>query len=518
VTPGQTLAVRARFTGPALLVGLSFLPILSEFIARAAATPNAALYPFLLAAAAWFVWHAWSGRDRTAAPRPWWGVCLAAVAWACLATAAVFDSPALGVAAALTALAAAGLAVGGVPLARRLAPAAASVLLVVLFQTDAYHQAALHLQERTADWGLALLDVRGVIYVRAGAVVESADRRFPIEAACGGVRALSAPIAAALLVGLAFRRGPWHVALLVGIGVAVALAGNVVRVAASVDLLLNRDLDVSAGVGRSALGLAVFVAQLLAIFSGDQLLWFFFDPGVEEPGADPAPPAGPGPAWSAAWPVAAAFGLLGAAQAAWCWRGPEWPWPPDDPAPLAALTADAVSERDGPWVCREFTVVRRDRGSRSGDTSLVWHGDWGGREATLSLSYPLPRGLEPTDCCAGRGWVVNVDAGDADGCVRVDLSRPPARTGVVLFGVMDGVGRPAARADDPGLVDRLAARWRDVRAGRWRWQGDEAFYQVQLLVEGYGPLTPDVEQEARAFFLRARERLCRRAFGGGDRP
>jgi hypothetical protein len=40
---------------------------------------------------------------------------------------------------------------------------------------------------------------------------------------------------------------------------------------------------------------------------------------------------------------------------------------------------------------------------------------------------------------------------------------------------------------------------------------------MQLFIDGHAPLTQAEEVEARAFFLRVRQKVCRRVFGGGGR-
>jgi exosortase len=451
---------------------------------------------------------------------------LAAAAWALLAAAEVLYSPWLGAVAALVALAAAVLGVGGRPLLGRLWPSLALLVLAVPPPLELDREIVLALQRLTTAWSSRVLDYFGVLHLRAGNVIEVGGRRLLVEEACSGVNSLLPVLACTLFFVLLVRRPAVRAALLVAAGVAWALAANMVRVVAVACLSTPGGPDLTTGWRHEAVGFGLFAVVLALVVSTDKLLQFLAEarPTVPSPGAFPAEPTAPVPVsparrpWFASWPVALAF-LLPAAFHVWAYGGVvarEWPTAGEA---VASLDGDSLPARCADWERQGFATETRNPGSAYGEFSRTWSYAHGGSVATVCLDYPFPDWHDLTHCYTGQGWVIDEETvhesagteGLPGGYVEVKMSQPGYRRGYLLFCQFDAHGRPLPPhrggvhlpvARHEATLRRLGSLARGTPEPPTA-EPEGPVYQLQLLCDGFAPPTPSQEQQAQALFVQS---------------
>jgi hypothetical protein len=181
------------------------------------------------------------------------------------------------------------------------------------------------------------------------------------------------------------------------------------------------------------------------------------------------------------------------------------PAPPDR---LTAPDADLLPKSSGGWERTDFTTQARAVGSFYGENSHVWTYRRGGTAVVVSVDFPFPGWHDLTRCYTSQGWQLDAQSVDeAGGSVEVRMTKPVARTGYLLFAEVDPHGRPLRPR--PGGVGLSRARHEDVLR-RWqaRLDGQDdpgtdppgPVYQIQLISEGYSPLTAEEEATARELF------------------
>jgi hypothetical protein len=292
-------------------------------------------------------------------------------------------------------------------------------------------------------------------------------------------------------------------------------AANVGRVTLIALLEARWRLPVSEGWPHELAGWLAFLVALGLIASTDALLLFVLGrPAATTPGgsAKPAPPTRMPfhlPAFRAtvlsSWPVAAAFSAMAAFQLSDWWfehRASEAPYP-------AALGAELMPERTGPWQREGFEVVNRHKRHELGATSQVWRFQNGGDKMLVSLDYPFPGWHDVVYCYKTQGWSPlrpNQPAANAFH-TRTQLGAAGGRRGYLWFAAFDARGQ-----DQP--VKTLSVRLRD-RLSDWAWlaqPGDRQrvqlpVYQAQMLVECYRQLSPEEERQTEQLFADAYSRL-----------
>ncbi len=177
------------------------------------------------------------------------------------------------------------------------------------------------------------------------------------------------------------------------------------------------------------------------------------------------------------------------------------------------------------WQRLDYKTDRRHPGSAFGEFSKIWSYQSGQNMAAFSVDYPFPGWHDLTVCYAGQGWAkdeqvicqpASADGVDEDGYVAVRFTKPGYRSGYLLFCNVNKDGSP--------LSPRLGADYFSMRRleedFRRRWYrllgtsnptppADPAapFYQLQLFVESYTPLSAADRASAEALFLEGRRTL-----------
>jgi exosortase len=521
---GAAVPRKALLGGAALL--LAYLPLLALHFRQLWLRPHLQFVPFVVLGAAVLALVRLRAPGTALAAPGRGAYVLAAAAWALLACAELLYSPWLGAVAALAALTAAVLGVGGRPLLGRLWPALALLCLAVPPPFELDRELVLALQRLTTAWSSRVLDFFGVLHLRAGNVIEVGGRRLLVEEACSGVNSLLPVVACTLFFVFLVRRPPVRAALLVAAAVAWVLAANMVRVVTVTCLSTSWGLDLTAGRPHEAVGLALYVVVLALVASTDRLLQFLAEPSPTRPPAPPpAAPAAPAsespPArrpWFASWPVALAFLLL-AVFHLWAYGGVvDRPWPAAGEA-FASLGKEALPARCAAWERQGYKPEARNPGSSYGEFSRVWTFGQGGTTAIVSLDYPFPDWHDLTRCYTGQGWLIDEEtvheSAGAEvlpgGYVEVKLSQPGYRSGYLLYCQFDGDGRPlpprrgGVRLPAGRHEASLRRLWQLARGTPEAPPAEPAgpVYQLQLFCEGFAPPTPAEQQQAQALFVQS---------------
>lgn len=116
---------------------------------------------------------------------------------------------------------------------------------------------------RVSAWVLDLLDVP--VYL-LGNVIEIPGMKLMVEEACSGIRSLMALLSVALIVILLFEMRWWAKLLIAALAVLLAIALNVVRVAATGVLAFFVDPKAAEGFFHTFSGMVVFVAGLAILY------------------------------------------------------------------------------------------------------------------------------------------------------------------------------------------------------------------------------------------------------------
>jgi exosortase len=457
--------------------------------------------------------------------------------WALLAGACLIGSAWLGAVATLGATAALSYAIGGGALLRPLLPAWGLLLLAIPPPLGLDLQLIGMLQTAVSRMSSSVLDLLGVFHLRQGNVIRLADRPLLIEEACSGIHSLFAVLAGVVFLAIWCRRSLARALALLAAAVTWVMVGNIVRIVAVVFLHARWRVDVASGWSHEALGLAAFALALGLTVSTDNLFSFFVDLRtlprgwrrglIEEPGA---PVAAPEPiphhpisgatrlpdlrrTALAAWPLAAAYGILLLAQPMLLGKLMQDYFLPGSVlgSRLLALRAgDLPASWDGAFRQKGLQTVQRKLMHGSGRYSQVWSYGWGRRAVTVSLDGPFQGWHELTMCYLGQGWTSlerSVQPGeDRGGCFTVArLERPPALNAELLFSLFDDHGmvlEPGQFGGQLGYVSERLSFWRRHLSHRT--------YQVQVLVEGGPPLTLAERGRAMAFFQQVRSQLIQR--------
>jgi exosortase len=524
-------AITGAASGSLAVVGLAHLALLALQARLTWGHPHYRFFPVLLVGVGVIARRAVSqlgplvpGPDR---PVRW----MLGGAWALLVGACLIGSAWLGTVAAMLATLGVAFAIGGERLLRSLLPAWGLLWLAIPPPIGLDYELVALLQATATRWSSRVLDVLGVFHLRQGNVIRLADRRLLIEEACSGIHSLFAVLAATLFLAIWGRRSPLRGLALVATAVAWVFLGNVLRIVVVVDLAARWHIDLSTSWPHEALGLAVFALALGLTASTDCLLsllvWLlslrrawveqsligrFSVPPPPRPAPPPQATQVSDRGWSriASWRLVAAYGAVILAQPLFIRSLLEDYFLP---GPVAAcrlldLRATDLPAASGALWQEGFESLQRQLGSDDGRFSERWRYRWGERTVNVSLDGPFQGWHELTRCYLSNGWTsrgrsVQTEGADKGGAVAVvRLERPLDRHAELLFSLFDEWGH-VLEPDNFGGRRGFLSEVVDF----WRRQSRQRTYQLQLLVEGPGPLTPAERSVALRFFHQVRSEL-----------
>jgi hypothetical protein len=174
---------------------------------------------------------------------------------------------------------------------------------------------------------------------------------------------------------------------------------------------------------------------------------------------------------------------------------------------LHRLGAEVMPESMGPFHRLDFRTERRKMFSDFGQFSRTWRYGSGDHEAAASVDYLFAGWHELSVCYANGGWALVRRSDEPPRIAAAELSKGTGEYGTLFYSIIDARGVPRSPSLAERSLDRIAI-WREPSLSslweRIRMRGK--LYQVQLLVTGGRPLSPDERKQAREFFLNVRRR------------
>lgn len=553
------LAVSWRLIATAFVLASAHLPLLVLHGQNLWGREHYRFFPFLLPAAFAVAYRNVHGLGPLTPGRR--SICLSlfGLALACLTVGILLLSPWLGAVAAQVTLLAVAFSFGGRRLVGSLLLAWLLLFLAIPLPgpLDGWLIAAL---QRLSSIGASdMLEVLGVLHVRAGNVLDLGGHCILVEEACSGIRSLYSVLACTLFWSAWMRRSVGHALVLLLAALPWVLAGNVARIVAVATLDGVGGVNLSSGWGHEALGFCLFAAMLGLIWSTDHLLllptplsqipwrqiWMNLTTDKVEqrvayvnesilPAQLPAAEAGPEPTRLpplaatalSAWPIVACYGLLALAQAGTFGsqiKGfsraslapaalPADALPADTVKALETLEENTLPQQFGNWKRASFEVKENSIDHPMGRYSRIWRFLRSDQSALAAIFYPYPRWKEVKLCYSCLGWTVqdrvihNADPGSETGpYVTARLYHPEKKSyGYLLFQNRDASGRPLTPPAD-GFREFVWTRLgkiqsRQTLTGVATAPHASPTYLVQLFLESPNALDPIEEEEAHALF------------------
>jgi exosortase len=472
------------------------------------------------------------------------------LAWSFLLAAfgVLVFSPKCGAIAFLFALFACTYGLGGWLCVARILPAWLFMWFIIPLPFNYDQQLIFSLQTITAQWSSRLLDAMGILHVLGGNTVEIPGHKLLVEEACSGVRSLFVILAFSVFFVLYFRVPLVRGLLLLAGSVLFVVIANVVRVVL-ITLLTLQGFSVVEGLPHELLGIGVFLFAMGAVLSFDRLLLFFLPPRVswhknrtEQLQAAGGPILWPRwqSTWLASWPSVPAMalyaGLVGA-QLYLLWpsrlqaeaesqarelalheerTGKAFDKLSADQLPAEWNGTPTTSERLPAW--RRLDFVTKSRPRFDAKFSRYWAYRAGNHKVVTSIDYPFLDWHDLLVCYRAVGWSVKEstqhgpDRDPQAPYYEVELNQANLQYGYLLFYLFDAEGRPAQSRDFSTLdlvmnrINGIEETWRT--AGQDLASGErQEYYQFQVFVESYTPLTEQEREQTREFYRLACQKL-----------
>lgn len=540
-------------------VSLAYAFLLKVFFEQQLERPQSQFFPFVILAFVGLFWVRWkeAPASQVAAPQrtPLLAVCLAAIAWLTLALAVAVYNPWLSLASFNLLLAAIGVIISRRRKVTYLWGLWAMLWVMLPLPLGLDQQLISKLQLISSKLSSYLLDVFGVDHLMSGNMLLLPDKKLFVDDACSGIVSVMSIVACGVIYGVSRNRPPLHIVGLATCGVFWAMLMNVVRITTIALVYDWYGIDWTTGAPHEILSLAVFLVTFGALLSTDLALVAMFAP-IEK-------------AWNAAAAKEIAFGGL---LARWWDRLVQWGSPlrdapaPDDSEPLspqpppritrfagglsvtfgilaagqiallfwayahppqgAAAVAEAQRMDRGslpPSLAgvrqADFKAEKRERDDIFGEFSRTYaFRDKDEQPYTISCDFPFSQGWhELTVCYTGAGWEVaqrkTAEASGGDGAepwtiVEAELTRSDGARGFVAWAMFDENGEPVS----PPIGAVRDQLWR-LFVRRSPLAPTRQMFQVQVFVQGAGPLGDEERATARKLLIESREQFRREIMG-----
>ncbi|MBI1371207.1 MAG: exosortase U [Phycisphaera sp.] len=504
---------RGAWVGVFGMVLLAHAPLIALYLMGLWRSPYYQFFPLSILGAFLLARRAWARTAIVQPGSPVWNVVGYAAAMTLLLTGALMHSPWLGMAALLIALATAAHHLGGRALLIAMLPAWLMLATFLRLPLSLDEPVTLHLQQASSVLASRTLDAMGVIHGLEGITIELPNRSVTVEEACSGINSLFSLLAVALFFVLWTRRPWWHAVAVMALTPVVVIMANVVRITVSTVYPSFASAEDHA-VRHAMLGLACFALAMILTWSTDRLVCYF---GAWTTDIYATSRHGRREARIAhTWPIGgraatawtAAFALLAVVQlAAISLTHASAPSTRNAPV-LPTLGEDALPETVGPWRRVKFKTVDRAPDSAFGQHSQQWVYQSDLMQATVSFDYPFDRWHDVINCYRLEGWTQGGRTFDtSDGAtgasasmIVADLAKPELQQhAAVLFTLVDRGGEstaPTQLADAPvTMLEHRLKRAGLVESG--------VYVQIQVMVESFAPLSPEMINQAKPLFEQA---------------
>jgi exosortase len=115
------------------------------------------------------------------------------------------------------------------------------------------------------------LQALGLDVVRAGSILTIGEHELEVVDACSGIRSLVSIVLVAALLAYLLRTGVWKGILLMVTAVPITVLVNVLRIVVVALGFAVFDTDLTAGIAHGCLGVGVFLASILLLYSSWRL-------------------------------------------------------------------------------------------------------------------------------------------------------------------------------------------------------------------------------------------------------
>jgi len=456
---------------------------------------------------------------------------------ALLASASLLWSPWLGVAAALTALPAAGWWLGGRPFCRALLPAWIMLFTVIPPPLRLDARLALALQQAAVAGSSRVLDLMAVPHLRSGNILDIPGQRLLVEEACSGINSVLFMSAACVFYVLWRRRSLLFLVPLYVMTIGAVLFGNLIRITSGAWLLFNFHIDLFSGWRHESLGLVLTALYLGFIVGADALMTKV--PALAKRFAPPAPVIPPDagvrslddlfagrkltPGLLAVASLLVLLGLLELFQA-WHYSTKAIHERRINPAGMDGSAKFSLPSEIDLWKLRsEEKPVAKKTAFEDGVYSHIWQYERDGLIVTVSLDYPFFDYHDVRVCYSGSGWTIEESKlQSADPMVgtipamEVALFRENGLKATLLYSTVDQGGKWLDESDrrtiydahgrsfEGGLLNRITARLQ----GPLVTESGSVNYRIQVLATAHGGLDSQQLAQVRSFFGKVRSLLA----------
>ena len=446
-----------------------------------------------------------------------------------LVAATLLWSPWLGVAAALTALPAAGWWLGGRPLCRSLLPAWIMLFTVIPPPLRLDARLALALQHAAVAGSSRVLDLMAIPNMRSGNILDIPGRRLLVEEACSGINSVLFMSAACVFYVLWRRRALLFLPTLYLMTIGCVLFGNLIRITSGAWLLFHYHIDLFSGWRHEALGLVLTAFYLVFIVGADALMTKV--PALAKRFAPPAPVTPPGervhsmgdllggrPFSRGLLCVTVLLVLLGLLELFQAWHYSEKAIHERriNPSGMDGTAKFSLPPQIDLWTLRsEGKPTPKKTAFEDGVYSHIWQYERDGLTVTVSLDYPFFDYHDVRVCYSGSGWTIeesklqspNVLGSDIP-AMEVSLAKENGLRATLLYSTVDQSGKWLDESDrravydshgrsfEGGLLHRVTARLQ----GPLVTEHGSVNYRIQLLASAHGGIDSRQLAEVRKFF------------------
>ncbi|MCA9027334.1 MAG: exosortase U [Planctomycetaceae bacterium] len=396
------------------------------------------------------------------------------------------------------------------------------------------------LQLETSQVASLALERLGVLHLMQGNVIVVPERRFLVEQACSGIHSVFALLTASAFYAVCMRTPKLRGLLLMVSSVFWACVMNLVRIVLTVLVYEDFDIHLSTGWAHTATGLVTFFVAVVFLAFTDFLVRFFLDPidqhkvtywkqegnpfvrrwngkSSRHRSSDEQPPSAvktvvPPQRMTRAAPVLTAgftvLAILWQVYAVTSERiGSE------APAAIANLAPESLPFQLGDWVQVDFDIQQREKDPVLSDVSKMWTYRGASVAALVSIDYPFRGWHQLSGCYEAQGWEIDayqavpLSAAPGRAMSEVRMHRPTGEQALLLFVVMDEIGRPLHDPAVESLWLQIAGRAieRIQRPFAQHVPGlapnSTVTTQLQMLITSPGQTIPaSVSEQARSHF------------------
>jgi len=255
----------------ALLIGVSFAPVITKLVHDWSTDDDMGHGFFVPVVAAYIVWQRRHELLAESYQPNWWGVVLIVWGTVQLLVATLGVELFLARTSLLISLTGVLMVMGGIKLVKHLLFPLALLVFMVPIPAIIYNQITFPLQLFASSVAETVLNLIGIPVFREGNILELPSQRLSVVEACSGIRSLLSLTFLSLVYGYFFDNKPWmRVALLIAT-VPIAIAANAGRVTIT-GILSETQPELAKGFFHSLEGWVIFMVALVILVITHQVI------------------------------------------------------------------------------------------------------------------------------------------------------------------------------------------------------------------------------------------------------